>query len=186
MSKDELLEHIESALQARRAGELNVEKKLRRIRRVLEAAARQTSSTVPVTFRDDFIERLTYGIYDSLKSTHRAPNGCGSRNSRARIEACFGAVTESSTVVQATARSVSTAEAKEDDMSDSTTIVNSPPQLISNERERVARLEFSPKCSKDEAVEFALLEILSTLGRDSLDEPSYDDFVIVVQIVKQE
>lgn len=55
-----------------------------------------------------------------------------------------------------------------------------------DERKRVAKLAFSPKIGRDVSVEFALLEILSTLGRDSFEDLIYDDFVRLVQIIKQD
>lgn len=181
-----MLDHIQSALQARRVGELDLEKKLGKVQSALEAAVLRTNSTETIVFRDDFMKRLTYGIYDSMNSTHQARNGGESSTLQTQIKTYFNDVTESSAVVRGTARPVSTAEVNNNEVSDTVMIGNGPPQLVSNERERVASLAFSPKCNKDETIEFALLEILSTIGRDSLDELSYDDFVRVVQIVKQE
>lgn len=117
-------------------------------------------------------------LYEEMKKTHQAPDGNQPISRETQIQLIIPSTTSASSVASATTnRPPPEVEEK---------AIKGDPELMLDERKRVAKLAFSPKIGRDVSVEFALLEILSTLGRDSFEDLIYDDFVRLVQIIKQD
>ena len=127
---------------------------------------------------EEIIESLMHQLYEEMRKTHLAPNGNQPNSRETQVQVIIPCMTSASSVASATTNRPPTKVEEK--------AIKGDPELMLDERERVAKLAFSPKIGRDVSVEFALLEILSTLGRDSLEDLIYDDFVRLVQIVKQD